>query len=141
MSNGKGGFIGQDGLNAPDEPTGVVATGGIASVSVAFTAPSDVGASAITSFRAQVAGIGTSGTSSPLVVTGLTNGTAYTANVWAINAFGTSSPSDASASFTPNIGFRGLIAGGANGNVISFITIATSGSDTDFGDLSTNTSH
>lgn len=101
MSNGKGGFIGQDGLNAPDEPTDVVGTAGGASVSVAFTAPSNVGASAITGFRAQVGGVGTSGTSSPLVVTGLTNGTAYTANVWAINAFGTSAPSDASASFTP----------------------------------------
>ena len=139
MSNGKGGFIGQDGLNAPDEPTGVAGTAGNTFVSVAFTAPSDVGASAITGFRAQVAGIGTSGTSSPLVVTGLTNGTAYTANVWAINAFGTSSPSAASASFTPSFVARGVFGGGYNGsaatNTMDFISIASTGNASDFGNL------
>ena len=138
MSNGKGSFIGQDGLNAPDEPTDVVGTAGNTSVSVAFTAPTDVGASAITGFRAQVAGIGTSGTSSPLVVTGLTNGTSYTANVWAINAFGTSAPSGASASFSPAAP-RGIFAGGYTGsgsNVMDYITISSTGDAADFGDLS-----
>ena len=48
MSNGRGGFIGQDGLNAPDSPTGVTGTAGDQQVSVAFTAPTDVGGSAIT---------------------------------------------------------------------------------------------
>jgi hypothetical protein len=133
MSNGKGGFIGQDGLNAPDEPTDVTSTAGNAQVSVAFTAPSDVGASAITGFRAQVAGIGTSGTSSPLVVTGLTNGTAYTANVWAINAFGASSPSDASGSFTPSAPPIGVVVGGQSQGM-QFITIASTGNAADWGD-------
>ena len=140
MSNGKGGFIGQDGLNAPDQATGVAGTAGDGQVSVAFTAPSDEGTSDITGFRAQVAGIGTSGTSSPLVVTGLTNGTAYTANVWAINAFGTSAPSDASASFTPSLD-RILLMGGrqtnsfTNVNIIEYIIPSTTGNPTDFGDL------
>ena len=40
MANGKGGFIGQDGLNAPDPATGVSASGGDAQATVSFTAPS-----------------------------------------------------------------------------------------------------
>jgi len=82
-------------------------------------------------------------TASPITVTGLTNGTSYTFNVWAINAFGWSSPSDASGSVSPNIGDRGLIAGGRSSSgldvSITYITISTSGSDADFGDLSTTT--
>ena len=79
MSNGKGGFIGQDGLNAPDPATGVAGSAGEAQVTVSFTAPTDVGGSAITGYRAQSNdGIGASGSSSPITVTGLTNGTSYT---------------------------------------------------------------
>ena len=37
MSKRTGGFIGQDGINAPDEPTDVTGTAGNESVSVAFT--------------------------------------------------------------------------------------------------------
>ena len=58
MVRRNGGFIGTDGLDAPDPPTGVAGTAGNASVSVAFTAPTDTGTSAITSFIAQVGGIG-----------------------------------------------------------------------------------
>jgi len=53
MARGRGGFIGQDGLNAPDSPTGVSATAGDAQADVSFTAPTNVGASAITGYRAQ----------------------------------------------------------------------------------------
>ena len=53
MAKGKGGFIGQDGLNAPDEPTSVSATAGDKKVTVSFTAPSDVGGSAITGYSVQ----------------------------------------------------------------------------------------
>ena len=55
MSKRTGGFIGQDGINAPDPATGVTGTAGDASVSVAFTAPTDVGASAITGYSVQSA--------------------------------------------------------------------------------------
>ena len=134
MSNGKGGFIGQDGLNAPDQATDVAGTAGDEQVSVAFTAPSDVGASAITGFRAQVGGVGTSGTSSPIVVTGLTNGTAYTANVWTINAFGTSAPSDASASFTPAV-LDIAIFGTKENKQIEKVTFSTLGNSADYGEL------
>jgi len=53
MSNGKGGFIGQDGLNAPDPATGVSASGGDTQATVSFTAPSDVGGAAITGYSVQ----------------------------------------------------------------------------------------
>tara|TARA_A100000172_G_scaffold69606_1_gene49729 strand:- start:2640 stop:3851 length:1212 start_codon:yes stop_codon:yes gene_type:complete len=144
MVRRNGGFIGTDGLDAPDPPTGVTGTGGNTQVSVAFTAPTDAGTSSITGFVAQVSTDGTdysagsnTGTSSPIVVTGLTNGTAATAKVWAINSYGTSSPSDASSSFTPKLQ-RALFAGGNTGsviNVIQYIEIPTTGNTTDFGDL------
>ena len=54
MARGRGGFIGQDGLNAPDSPTAVSGTAGDQQVSVAFTAPPDVGGSAITGSRARL---------------------------------------------------------------------------------------
>ena len=139
MAKGRGGFIGQDGLNAPDSPTGVSASAGNAQATVSFTAPTDVGGSAITGFRAQSnTGVGASGSSSPITVTGLSNGTAYTFNVWAINAFGYSAPSDASDAVSPvDSSNRGLFMGGENSNVIQFIQISSVGNATDFGDLTT----
>ena len=144
MSNGKGGFIGQDGLNAPDEPTGVSASGGTDGVaSVAFTAPSDVGASAITGYVATAStGVGATGTSSPISVTGLTLGTAATFRVWAVNPFGYSAPSGATSSVTPSL-IRAIIFGGDTAdsdrsgitNVIEVVSISTTGNATDFGDL------
>ena len=135
MARGRGGFIGQDGLNAPDSPTNVSASAGNAQATVSFTAPTDVGGSAITGYRAQSnTGVGASGTSSPINVTGLSNGTAYTFNVWAINAFGYSAPSDASTSVTPAFS-RGVFAGGGYSNVMDYIDITTTGNATDFGDL------
>jgi len=53
MAKGKGGFLGQDGLNAPDQATGVSATAGDASATVSFTAPSNTGSSAITGYSVQ----------------------------------------------------------------------------------------
>ena len=47
----RGSFIGgQDNLSVPDAPTIGAATAGASQVTVAFTAPSDVGDDAITSF-------------------------------------------------------------------------------------------
>jgi len=145
MARRNGGFIGTDGLDAPDPPTGVSASGGDAQVSVAFTAPTDTGTSAITGFVAQVSTDGTAysagsgtGTSSPIVVSSLTNGTAATAKVWAINAYGTSSPSDASDSFTP-VASIGLFGGGVSQVTIEQINITTEGNSSDFGDLTVGT--
>ena len=145
MANKNGGFIGTDGLDAPDAPTGVTPTAGVGSVSIAFT-DAEGGTSATTSFVAQVStddtdystGSGT-GSSSPIEITGLTGGTAHTAKVWAINAYGTSAPSKA-RSFTPAAA-RGIFAGGDAGaggmrNDIRYFTLASTGNTTDFGDLS-----
>ena len=99
MAKRGGGFIGQDGINAPDQATGVTGTAGDTQVDVSFTPPSDVGASAITGYVATSNdGIGATGSSSPITVSGLTNGSSYTFRVWAINPFGWSGPSEASAS-------------------------------------------
>lgn len=81
---------------------------------------------------------GTYPTASPVTVTGLTNGTSYTFNVWAINPFGWSSPSDASGGVTPiQLIPRALFSGSRTGpsNSIGYVTIATTGNTTDFGDL------
>ena len=139
MANKNGGFIGTDGLDAPDPPTAVTPTVGNEQVSVAFTAPTDAGTSAITGFVVQVstndtdysAGSNT-GTSSPIVVSSLTNDTAATAKVWAINAYGTSAPSVASASFTPALAQTAIIMT-SSGYQVNTINIATTGNGSTFG--------
>lgn len=101
----KGGFIrpGYDPLLVPDAPTIGTATKGSSNASVAFTAPADIGGSAISSYMvtSSPGGFIATGAASPLVVTGLTNGTAYTFTVVALNKFGPSSASTASNSVTP----------------------------------------
>jgi len=86
----------------PNPPTGVTGVRGNASVSVSFTPGFDGGA-AITSYTATASpgGANASGPSSPIVVSGLTNGTAYTFTVTATNSAGTSVPSAPSAAVTP----------------------------------------
>jgi sugar lactone lactonase YvrE len=77
-------------------------------------------------------------TSSPVTITGLSNGTSYTFNVWAINAFGYSAPSDASGSVSPFASY-GIVAGGDDGfgatNIIEYFSIPSTGNATDWGNL------
>ena len=128
-----------DPLKVADAPTIGTATSGDANASVTFTAPSNVGGSAISAYYAvsnpgQVTG---TGTSSPVSVTGLTNGTAYTFSVWALNTYGPSPFSASSNSVTP-AAVRGLFGGGttgSNSNSISYITFSSPGNAVSFGAL------
>jgi hypothetical protein len=87
----------------PGTPAAPVATGGNAQASVAFTAPTSDGGSPITEYTvvSTPGGITKVGTGSPLVVTGLTNDTAYTFKVKAKNGYGYGALSPASNSVTP----------------------------------------
>ena len=94
--------VGFNPLQAPNAPTIGTATAGNGQVSVAFTAPANVGGSAISSYRvlANPGGIGATTSSSPVTVSGLTNGTTYTFSVAAVNSYGFS-PYSGTASGTP----------------------------------------
>lgn len=89
---------------APGAPTIGTAVKGNADASVPFTAPADNGGATITGYTATSSPGGFTGTgaSSPITVSGLTNGTAYTFTVTATNSVGTGSASAASNSVTPS---------------------------------------
>jgi hypothetical protein len=78
------------------------------------------------------------GSSSPITVTGLSNGTSYVAKVWAINDYGNGPLSDATSSFTPALA-RALFTGMDSASRIDFITVTTTGNASDFGDVYTGT--
>ena len=75
---------------APDAPTALTATPGNGSATLSFTAPNDNGAP-ITSYAAQCnpGAVPGSATASPIIVSGLTNGTAYACSVAATNSVNT----------------------------------------------------
>ncbi len=100
----------------PGVPTSVAGTGGNAQVSLSWTAPASTGGAAIAGYSVTqstdsmsytAVSAGTCASSAPTsnstscTVTGLTNGTAYTFKVAAINSAGTGTASTASSSVTP----------------------------------------
>ncbi len=97
-------------VTVPGAPTIGVATAGNASASIAFTAPASNGGAAITGYTASCTGGGATktgtGAASPVTITGLTNGTAYSCSVKAANAAGSSAAS-ASVTVTPTAGSSG----------------------------------
>ncbi len=136
-------------LNRPNAPTITQVSGGNGSASVAFTAPTMDGGSSILDYTATcvssdggVTGSAT-GSASPLMVTGLTNGDTYTCSVMARTVVGSSSPSTASSSFslltpqsitfsaplTGTVGHYATLSatGGGSGSPVVFTTDATSG--------------
>jgi hypothetical protein len=133
-----------DPLKNPNAPTIGTATAGDASAEVAFTAPANVGGSAITAYYAvsNPDQVTVSGASSPITVTGLTNSTSYTFSVWALNSYGPGAFSAASNSVTPLANpDRGIISGGRDNSgfaatsIISYLTISSSGNTSTFGSL------
>lgn len=127
-------------LQVPNAPTGVSATSGDTEATVSFTAPTNTGGGSITGYGAVAIGtnISSTNTSSPITLTGLTNGTTYTIGVWALNSYGPS-PFGTSDSVTPLVTLA-LIGGGnissvGDNNVISYVSMSTLGNATDFGDL------
>ncbi|MBD2866358.1 S-layer homology domain-containing protein, partial [Paenibacillus oceani] len=89
---------------APAAPTQVTAVAGDRQATISFTPPTDNGGSAITSYEvtASSGGVVQSGVSSPITVTGLTNGVSYTFTVIAINRAGNSEDSNASNPVIPS---------------------------------------
>lgn len=86
----------------PDPPRNVTASAGNGQATVSFTAPNNNGGSNITGYTVSCSnGQVVTTSSSPVVVTGLTNGTSYTFVVTAQSAAGTSGPSDPSLAVTP----------------------------------------
>ena len=100
-----------------DAPIIGTATAGFEQATITFTAPAHDGGAAITSYVATSSPGGIRGTvsgpgSGEITVTGLTNGEDYTFTVTAINENGTSAPSSASNSVTPNVAVGDLLQGG-----------------------------
>jgi Tol biopolymer transport system component len=85
----------------PDAPVDVIATRGNAQVSVAFTAPAVDGGSAVSGYTASCGSSSHDGSLSPIVVTGLANGTPVSCQVIAHNELGASLASAPSDSVTP----------------------------------------
>ena len=88
----------------PGAPSIGAATAGNAQATVSFTAPASNGGSAITSYTvtSNPGGLAATGSASPIIVTGLANGTAYNFTVTARNAIGAGAASAASNSVTPS---------------------------------------
>ncbi|MEI6047856.1 MAG: FISUMP domain-containing protein [Bacteroidota bacterium] len=109
----------------PGAPTIGTATAGNGQATVTFTAPVSNGGSAITGYTvtSSPGNITAAGTASPITVTGLTNGTAYTFTVVATNANGNSLPSSASNSVTPSA--PSTTVSDIDGNTYNTVTIGS----------------
>ena len=126
--------------STPNAPTSVSATVGASSSVVSFTASTDAGSSAITGYRVTSIpdGVTATGAASPITITGLTNGTAYTFTVAAQNAVGFSSESASSGSVTPvqpqqveypNAGtYSFVVPTGLNPNTLAVVLVGAGGS-------------
>jgi len=89
--------------NVPDAPTSVFATATDTSAVISFTTPASDGGSPITSYTvtSSPGGLTATGSTSPITVSGLTDGVTYTFTVTATNSVGTSAASSPSNSVVP----------------------------------------
>lgn len=92
------------GTTVPGAPTGISATAGNAMASIAFTAPAVNGGLPILDYTASCTGGSTfsvTGPASPILITGLSNGTLYSCTVTARNSLGSGAASAPPATVTP----------------------------------------
>ena len=109
----------------PGAPTGLVATAGNATASIGFTAPASNGGTIITAYTASCTASGVvktgTGTSSPITVSGLSNGTSYSCAVAASNAQGVGAAS-------PSVSVTPMAGGTSSGSfALSSATVANGG--------------
>ena len=123
---------------APSAPTALAATRGDASISIAFTAGANGGA-AISNYEYELNGSGTwvafspAQTSSPVTISSLTNGTAYTVKLRAVNTAGSGAASSATSSVTPvalAAAPTSLNATAGNGSITVSFTAGSNGGST-----------
>lgn len=118
---------------APAAPTITSITPGNSSLSVAFTAGAD-GGSAITNYKystdngVSYTAVSPAATTSPIVITGLTNGTTYNVKIRAVNAVGDGAESTASSGTPRTIPSAPTITGITPGNQQLSVAF-TAGSD------------
>jgi hypothetical protein len=96
-------------LTVPEAPRNVTAVAGDGNAVISFNPPVDNGGSSILSYivTSSPGGVVTNGSSSPITVTGLTNGVSYTFTVKAVNSAGTGPASEPSAPVTPKVAVAG----------------------------------
>lgn len=110
------------GAKKPDAPTSVVATPTNTGASIAFTAPVFNGGLPITNYQySQDDGTNwvtrsPASTASPIVVSGLANGTPYTFRVRAVNALGSGDQSSSSAATPRNVPDAPVSSSSSSGN-------------------------
>lgn len=107
-SSASSGITPTDEDTVPSAPTGVSGVAGNTQVNLSWSAPASDGGQPVTSYiitpyigASPQTPINTGDTDLDYLVTGLTNGTAYTFTVSAVNSVGTSSPSSPSSAITP----------------------------------------
>jgi uncharacterized protein (TIGR02145 family) len=107
-----------------ESPTNIIASAGNAQATLTFTAPANDGGSVITGYKAtsNPGDISVTAAASPLIVTGLSNGTPYTFTVTAMNTNGSSQASTVSNTIMPAI--SGIVYD-VEGNVYKTVTIGT----------------